>query len=360
MRMSLYRIFRPTPRVLPALLAACVSLLVLGGCSSSEDGAEQDSGAASDAPAFLSLGSAPPGGTFYIVGGAIADVLTTSEGVTWRVTNESTKGSRENIRRLTSGDLDVALSNAAITYSAVRGAEGWDQAHDVKAIATLAPNVALFVTPASSGVKRMADLRGKRVVIGPAGAGFEYFVGPILEEHGLSYDDLEVLNNTQTGAVDMLADGSAAAAFLGGAVPTASITQASGNQDLLFVPFDEEAKIMLLGKYPFFFPATIPADTYRGQGEAYEGLNVGSMHLIARADLDADSVYKITKTLWENRTGVVERHAAGKAINEKNVTRATGTEFHEGAVRFYREIGFGRKRRRRPRAQRSSGGPGAG
>ena len=75
---------------------------------------------------------------------------------------------------------------------------------------------------------------------------------PILRAHGLGYDDLSVLNATQTGAVDLLSDGAAAAAFLGGAVPTASITQASTSQDIRFIPFDPAAREKLIAEYPFF------------------------------------------------------------------------------------------------------------
>ena len=78
----------------------------------------------------------------------------------------------------------------------------------------------------------------------------------------------------------MLADGSAAAAFLGGAVPTASIVQASTSQDILLVPFDPETRQRLIADYPFFYAHTIPAGTYRGQEQDYEGLDVGSMHLV--------------------------------------------------------------------------------
>ena len=48
----------------------------------------------------------------------------------------------------------------------------------------------------------------------------------------------------------------------------------------------------------------------------------------------------MTKTLYENRESVVEKHAAGRAINAENVVRDTGTEFHPGAIRYYREIGI--------------------
>ena len=317
-------------------LALVVTLLA---CSPGGEGA--DTGASSGRPSFLSVGTAPPGGAFFVVGGALAEVLNlTGADNNWEVTAEATKGSQENIRRLSGGELDFALSNSAITYFAVRGTEGWDRAYNVKTVMTLAPNIAMFITPRSSRIRQIADLAGRRVVVGPAGAGFEFFIRPLLQAHGLTYDDFTPLNNTQTGAVDMLADGSAAAAFLGGAVPTASITQATTSQAIYFVPFDEAAKSAVLEQYPFFQPASIPADTYRGQSEQYDGLNVGSMHLITRGDADDDLVYRVTRSIWENREAVVERHPAGRAINANVSVRDTGTEFHPGAVRFYREIGI--------------------
>lgn len=301
----------------------------------------------SDAPggtaggrSFLSFGTAPPGGAFFVVGGALAEVLNAQESETWSVTGEATSGSQENIRRLATGELDFALSNAAITYFAVRGAEGWDQAYPARTVMTLAPNVALFLTKSNSGVKTIADLKGKRVVIGPAGAGFEYFVRPLLAAHGVAYTDFTPLNATQSAAVDMLADNSAAASFIGGAIPTASITQAAASMDVFFVPFDEQAVESLVSEYVFFDRATIPADTYRGQSTAFQGLDVGSMHVIASADQDEDVVYRVTKALYESREQVMQRHAAGTAINARNVVRDTGTEFHPGAIRYYQEIGI--------------------
>lgn len=289
---------------------------------------------------FLSIGTAPPGGAFFVVGSALGEVLQEHGPEGWQVTAEATKGTQENIRRLASGELDLALANAAISHFAVRGEGGWDRAYAIRAVMTLAPNVALFVTPADSGVATLADLAGRRVVVGPAGAGFEYFLGPILAAHGVSYDDFTALYATQAGAVDLLADGSADAAFLGGAVPTASITQAATTQDVRFLPYDEQAREELIASYPFFAPASVPAGTYRGQEEEFRGLNVGSMHLIAYESADEEIVYQATRTLWEQRERVVEKHAAGRAIQAGNVVRDTGTPFHPGAERFYREIGI--------------------
>ena len=314
----------------------CTLVLLLAiGCGSPQDQA----GKPALGRHFLSVGTAPPGGAFFVVGGAISQVVNDHEEA-WTVSAEATKGTQENIRRLSSGELDFALANAAISYFAVRGEGAWGQAQGIQAVMTLAPNVALFIAPKNSGVETLADLKGKRVVVGPAGAGFEYFLKPILGAHGVMYDDFTPLHNTQAGAVDMLADGSAAAAFLGGAVPTASITQASASQDIHFVPFGTAAKERLFSGYPFFFAAAIPAHTYRGQTEAFEGMNVGSMHLVTRASLDEETVYQFTRTLYEHRAEVIKKHPAGKAINPKNVIRDTGTPFHPGAIKFYKEIGI--------------------
>ena len=307
-------------------------------CGGSDGNGAVDSGPATQ---FLSVGTAPPGGAFFVVGSALAEVINESSGeLGYSVTAEATSGSQENIRRLASGELDFALSNAAITYFAVRGSEGWDRAYQVRSVMTLAPNVALFITQNDSGISTLEDLQGHRVTVGPAGAGFEYFVEPILAAHGITYDDFSPLNATQQAAVDMLTDGSAEATFLGGAVPTASITQAAASMEITFIPFGDNEKQRLIDDYLFFRPATIPADTYRGQAEPFEGLDVGSMHFITSADTPEDLVYFVTQVLYTNRELVIEKHAAGRAINPNNVIRDTGTEFHPGAIRFYREIGI--------------------
>ncbi len=321
---------------LVACISLAIALFISGSCA--REGGSPDG---SSERHFLSIGTAPPGGAFFVVGGALADVLNQNPGEeTWDVTAEATKGSQENIRRLQKGELDLALSNAAITYFAVRGAEGWDGDYDMRVVMTLAPNVAMFITPEGSGVREISDLKGKRVVVGVAGAGFEFFVKPLLGAHGVTYEDFTPLYNTQSGSVDMLSDGAASAAFLGGAVPTASITQATTSREIHFVPYSNEAKAELVERYPFFRPASIPSGTYRGQDEDFLGLDVGSMHLITTAQMDEELIYNITRTLYEKRAGVVERHAAGRAISPENVIRNTGTDFHPGAIRYYKEIGI--------------------
>ena len=330
-----------TKRLFSAVaMIATLSLLIACGGGGGE-GSTEGSASSSGGRKFLSVGTAPAGGAFFVVGSAIAEVLDANAGDNgWSVSAEGTKGSQENIRRIDSGELEMALANSAISYFASRGDERWGDPAQIRSIMTLAPNVGLFIAPANSDVKSIADLKGRRVYLGPAGAGFDYFLRPLLAAHGVEYDDLEAVHGSQAQAVDYLSDGSADAAFLGGAVPTASITQATTSQAIHFIPFDAAAMEALVADYAFFRPATIPAGTYKGLDADYSGLDVGSMHLIAGANADEEMIYQITKALYENREQVVAKHPAGRAINPKNAARDTGLAFHPGALRFYTEEGI--------------------
>ena len=312
------------------LAAAALFLVTIAGCSGGADKRE-----------FISVGTAPIGGVFYTVGSAVCDVINDAQGdLGWRVAAESTGGSMENIRLLSQGKLQFAMSNSSITYFAVRGEEGWEEKHATLSVMTLFPNVAQFVVPAASEIQSIADLKGKRVYLGPEGAGFEYFVRPILAAHGLTLDDVDARYGSQQSAVDLLGDGAVDAAMIGGGIPSPALSQIAQANPVRLVPFDDEAHAKLIADYPFFEAATIPGGTYDGLEEDFSGLNVGSAHLVTDASVDEEMVYQFTKLVWENRAKIAERHRAARAITEKNAVRNNGIAFHPGAIRFYQEAGL--------------------
>jgi uncharacterized protein len=330
-----------------ALLAGCG-----GGESAGGKGPAGSSSGASGSRQFITVGTAPVGGVFFVVGGAIAEVLSANKADSnWNVAAEASRGSQENIRLLTSGDQQISMSNSSITYFATRGEGGWDKKYEVNAVMTMFPLVAQFVTKKGSGIKTIKDLKGKRVVVGPEGAGFEYFIRPILEAHGVTYDDFEPVYAGQQTSVGYLGDGNVAATFLGGGVPTGSITSAAATMDIEFVQFDEKVKAGLVEQYPFYQQKVIPGGTYKGIDEDFNGMNVGSAHLICAASTDEELVYQLTKTIFENRADIAEKAKPAKSINEKNSVRETGVAFHPGAIRYYTEKGFWPEAEAAPKAE---------
>lgn len=333
----------PTGLVVVAAFSL-LAIIALSGCDQSAGNgtatAPGDSTSTSGATQYVTIGTAPAGGAFSTVGNAVANTLEASKGdLNWNVTAQGTKGTQENIRKLESGDIEFGMANAAISYFATRGDGAWKTKRDVRVVATLAPNVGIFVTTKSSGITKMADLKGKRVVLGPSGAGFDYFLKPLLKVHGLAYEDMEVLNGNYLSAADLLGDGGADAAFMGGAIPIAAVTSLCAKQDVVFIKMDEDAADKLK-EYPFYFPVPVSKDKYSDLTEDMIGINVGNMHLITHAKVDEDVVYNFTKLMYENRAQIAEQHPAGKAINPKNAIRDTGTPFHPGAIKFYKEAGI--------------------
>jgi TRAP transporter TAXI family solute receptor len=289
---------------------------------------------------FVTIGTAPAGGAFAPVGNAIANVVDANKGeLDWVVSPQGTKGTQENIRKLDAGEIEFGMANAAISYFATRGEGAWDKKYEVRAVATLAPNVGVFVTTKSSGIEKIADLKGKRVVLGPSGAGFDYFLKPLLKAHGVSYDDMEVLPGNYFAAGDMIADGKADAAFMGGAIPIPAVTQLCSSQDVVFIKLDEDAPEKLK-EYPFYFSVPVKAEAYSDLNEDLTGINVGNMQLITHESVSEDVVYNFTKMMYQNRADIAAKHPAAKAINPKNAARDTGTPFHAGAIKFYKEEGI--------------------
>ncbi len=329
---------------------SCITAVVLVASVLNGCGGDGGGGGSSGGRRFVTLGSAPVGGTFRPVGDAIGNVLNEFKGENdWKVQSRGTKGSQQNIRELDRGDIQLGLSNSAISYYAVRGEGAFDHSFDIRAVVTLAPNIGLFITKKDSGIQTIADLKNQRLTVGPAGAGFEMFLGPLLTAHGVNYtsdqQDFTPINDTYTNSVALLGDGNIDAAFMGGATPTQAVTQACTSYSVFFVPYDETVRTRLIEQYPFYRDAAISAqpggkETYPGMTDDFAALDVGSMHLITSAAADEAFIYEITKTIWEHRAEIAVYHKAGNAINEQNAARFTGTPFHPGAERFYKEIGI--------------------
>lgn len=290
-------------------------------------------------PARIQIATASVGGSYHPVGTAIAQVLTNHlEGVV--ATAENSSGSNQNIRMLDAGEIHFGLANAAITFPAVRGAGGFEKAFPVAAAISLQSSVAVIVALKGSGITQMNDLVGKRVTTGPAGGGWDYFVEPILAGHGVTYDQFQQIYESQANAMDLLKDGAVDAVVVGGTVPHVTITGATATDDLVFLPMDPEALARIHAEYPFIVPVVIPAGTYKGQDEDLQAADSGTAQLLVRADADPDFVYLVTKTIYENREQIAAIHPAGREITPERAAMDIGIPYHEGALRYFNEIGI--------------------
>ncbi len=324
-------------RPLFAVLLTGLSVVACAGTESSR-GPTVDVGGV-QVPARIQIATASVGGSYHPMGLALASVLSDNlPGVV--ATAETSSGSNQNIRMLDSGQIDFGLSNAAITFPAIRGAESFEKEFPVRAVISLQSSIAVVVALASSGFESIPDLSGRRVSVGPAGGGWDYFMRPIFEANGLPYDSFQKIYETQASAMDLLTDRSVDAVSVGGSVPHSTILSGTATNDLKFFSYDRAAIEAVTAEYPFIRPFIIPDGTYDGQEGDLVAADSGTAQLLVRDDADPDMVYLVAKTLYENRDAIAGMHPAGREITPERAAMDIGIPYHEGARRYFEEIGI--------------------
>ncbi|UII57057.1 TAXI family TRAP transporter solute-binding subunit [Cytobacillus spongiae] len=317
------------------LLALSMVLAACGGGNNEGDNAKGgDEGG--EKPKFISIVTGGTGGTYYPLGGAFADIVKDATGIE---TNAETSGaSAENMNTLKNGDAEIAFTQTDIASYAKDGKLMFDgnKVENVQAIGTLYPETIQIVTTKKSGIKSVADLKGKKVSVGAPGSGTNPNAEQILEMYDLTFDDIEKQDLSFDESVAGIQDGTIDAAFVTAGTPTGAVEGLSATEDVVIVPIDKDKADALIEKYPYYIHDEIPSGTYK-LAEAVPTVAVQAM-LVVSSDLDEGTVYDITKAIFENLDKVT--HAKGKLINAEKAINGVGIEVHPGAQKYYDEKGI--------------------
>ncbi len=285
----------------------------------------------------MSMATGGTAGTYYPFGGAMAGLWGKNlKGVT--VTAETTGASVENIRLLANKQVELALIQNDIADYAYNGTEMFkEKTNNFQAVAMLYPELVQWaVTP---DIKTFADLKGKRIVVGPAASGSEANTRQIVDANGMTYKDFSkalFLSNAEAAAAmkDRQVDGF----FVTSGAPLSAITDVTTAMDINVLPIDGDVAKKVMDKYKFFVTTKIPAGTYKGQTKDISTIAVQSC-LVARSDMDPDLVYWLTKTLVEKQPELAQAHAKGKELSKESAVKGVTIPWHPGAEKYYKEIG---------------------
>jgi TRAP transporter TAXI family solute receptor len=295
------------------------------------------------APSFFRIGTGGTAGTYYPVGGMIANAVSTPP--TLIVTAVASNGSLANVNSIQGGALESGFSQADVAYWAYTGTgvfEGKGKVADLRSIANLYPESVHVVVRKGLGAKTIADLKGKKVSLDEPGSGTLINARAILAAHGIGDKDISAEFLKPNQAAEKMKDGSVDAFFFTGGFPAAAISElASTGSGIDLLPISGAAADKLKKDFPFFSADSIPAGTYKDIGQVAT-VAVGA-HWVTSAKIPNDTVYAITKGLWSDKTRAVldAGHAKGKAIQPKTALEGlTGVPLHPGAERFYKEAGL--------------------
>lgn len=289
---------------------------------------------------FLTIATGGTAGTYFPLGGALADIWNKNI-PKMNATAQSTGASIANINLLKGGNVDVIFTQNDVANYSYNGTELLkDQAYkDLRGMACLYNETIQLVALESSGIKTLADLKGKRVSVGAAGSGTEANARQILEAAGLTYNDIKVQYLSFGESASNMKDGNIDAAFNTAGVPTAAIQDLSVSKKTVLVPVDKEVANKLMAKYPFYAVQVIPAGTYQGQTQSVTTVAVKSM-LAVSSKMPADLVYELLKTMFDNTDRLIAAHAQGKNVKLETALEGMSIPLHPGAEKFYKEKGI--------------------
>ncbi|QIA27877.1 TAXI family TRAP transporter solute-binding subunit [Thermaerobacter sp. PB12/4term] len=325
-------------RAVPFLVLALVAA-VLAGCGGA--GTPAGSGGGSAQGGQIRIATGGTGGVYYIYGGAMADVLSRHlPGV--NAVAEVTSASVDNILLLAQGDAELAFSLADTAYLAVQGQDPFDGPQPVKALAVLYNNYNHLVTRADSGIRTLADLKGKRVSTGAPGSGTEVTALRILEAAGLNPDtDVQREFLGVQESADALRDGRIDAFFWSGGYPTGAVSDLANTPglDIYIVPMGEVVDDLVQKYGAVYVEDIFPAGAYSGDVKEDTPTVAVPNYLLVPASMDEQRAYDILKTLFEHKDELVAVHPEAEKLTLENAVTGQVVEYHPGAIRYYQEQG---------------------
>lgn len=261
-----------------------------------------------------------------------------------RITLQQSAGSNQNIRRLDSGEAQIALvQNDARGGSAVRS------------IAGLYPEVLHLVSRKDAGIHSLVDLPNKNIGLGSSGSGTAQFATALLSFAGITDEGGCFQHHSFSVAVDKLETGELDAAFFLLGLGSAVIPEAWERGELALVPIamqprkdrsaSDIAQVFTDGlrvHYPNISAATIPMMAYAGRpAMPVPAVSVQAV-LVCNEDLDSNIVEQITKIIFDQRAVLSQKNAAFSSLDETNAQEKLQFPLHEGAEHYYRrrEPGF--------------------
>ena len=306
---------------------------------------------------FFRIGTGATSGTYFSIGGLIANVISNppgsracdrggSCGVPGLIAvAQSTQGSVENVKAIIDGQLESALAQADVAYWAYHGTgmfRNQGPSRGLRAIAHLLLSPVHIVVRADSDLFEIADLRGRRVSLGETGSGSLNIAQTVLAAHGIGEGDFEPAYHEPGPASDLLQNGEIDAFIVVGGVPVVAVADLAQRLPIRLLPMSETTAEELVAFNPFLTNGTIQSGIYQGVGQT-RSIGISTQWIVG-AQADAEFVFELTEALWheQNRPLFDSGPPEARAIDRKQALKGIAIPLHPGAARYYKEQGIQR------------------
>ncbi|MBR5303168.1 MAG: TAXI family TRAP transporter solute-binding subunit [Clostridia bacterium] len=298
-------------------------------------------GAAGACAANINFVTAGTASTFYPISATLVSLWNEQiEGM--RAVATPSGGGIDNLNQAYDGEAQIGIANANLVYQAQEGLEAFEgyANENLRIFAGLYINPNQVVVTKASQTHSLADFAGKRISIGAAGATTIDEAAVHLQSAGMSLDDIRAEYMDTSAAADAMSNKLLDGVWVMAGTPNAAVTQIMTTTDSMLMPITAQEVEALKAQYPWYAATEIPAGTYPGQEEAVPTSGV-KLTLFITADVDEETVYQMTRIFWQNWDMLTQTHAAlKKADPAQACSDIAGVAIHDGAARYYREIGL--------------------
>lgn len=317
------------------LIVILVTMMVLSACARPN---EKEPG---QETVTINIPTAATTGALYPLGSSMANLW--SKQIDYVKANaQASNGGIDNLNLLQSGEAQVSMAVTSIMYQSYKGEATFEGRPNEKlrVISGLYYNPNQVVVRKESNINSIKDLSGKNFASGAPGSTTEVETNLHLTEAGVSYPDgLKVQFVGFTEAIDLMRNKQLDGTWIMAGLPTAAVTEITTTADGKLISIEDDVITKLQEIYPWYAKYTIPAGTYDGQEEDITTSAI-KMAIFTSSDLSEDVVYELTKTFWENIDTLKQSNNSLKNLKiEDAVTDLAGLPLHEGAIKYYKEVG---------------------
>lgn len=307
-------------------------------------------------PSFLRIATGGVNGTYFPIGGIIANAISSppgsrscDSGGSCGVPNliavaVSSDGSVANVRNIQAGRIDSGFAQTDVVVAAYEGTGAFTNfgpADKLRVIASLYAERVQLVVSAASDIESVADLKGRRVSIDEPGSGTLLIAREFLEAYGMTEADLAVEYLKPGPAASKMLRYELDAFFIVAGVPTAAVGELVDARQARILPLSGPEIDKLLLEHRFLADAPIPEGSYAGQPEEIPTFGVVAQWVVS-ADVPEELVHNICLALWNDATRLLldGGHPTGRQIQPSGALDAVAIPLHPGAEACYRELGL--------------------
>lgn len=296
------------------------------------------------------IATASTGGTYYPVGVGIATIASLKLAQEHKITFSAitSAGSNENIDMLGKGEVNFALLQGLFGSMAWQGKDEYKDKpqKNLRSITMLWENIEQITVKSkyakTGNIKDMKNLYGERFSMSDRSSGSRISTETIFSSLGIDYTKLDQQYLGYSPSSTALQDGKVDGMTTPSGVPTSAVTNAFasiGNDDIRVLDFTAEDLKAINDNYPVWNPYTIKAGTYPGQDKDINTISQPNL-LVVTKDTPEETVYLLTKTIYENLPFLNSVHKATLAMSLQKAIAGLPMPLHKGAAKYYKEQGI--------------------